>query len=140
MANTTDYNFDLCKEICQRLIDEDFSNVSQILVTNVKYPARSTFFKWKRENKELSDLYTIIQQDKGELFVEEIDQVWQDLKNGLIDAPSARVLIDTLKWKAAKYYPKMYGDKIDVTSKDEKINSVTEVIFKRIDANGDITS
>jgi hypothetical protein len=34
------------------------------------------------------------------------------LKNGLYDASTANVLIQTLKWKASKYYPKMFGDKV----------------------------
>ena len=45
-----------------------------------------------------------------------------DLKKGRYDGSVARVLIDTLKWKASKYYPKMFGDKLDVTTDGEKIN------------------
>ena len=53
----------------------------------------------------------------------EIYQTLKDLKNKTIDASQARVLIDTYKWIASKYYPKMFGDKLDLTSKDEKIET-----------------
>jgi hypothetical protein len=36
----------------------------------------------------------------------------QGLKEGTYDPSTANVLIQTLKWKAAKYYPKMFGDKV----------------------------
>lgn len=114
------YNFELCKEICVRLYDESLTDV---LNSDDRFPARSTFFEWKRNNKELSDLYVNIAQDKGILFIEEIDQTIQDLRDKTIDPSSANVIIQSLKWKAAKFYPKMFGEKseIDITSKGESI-------------------
>ena len=47
-------------------------------------------------------------------------------------APTARVLIDTEKWKACKFYPKMYGDRQELTLKAEK--SFKEFL-KEIDNN-----
>jgi hypothetical protein len=41
-----------------------------------------------------------------------MDEIWEGCRLGKYDPSTARVLIDTLKWKAAKYYPKMYGDKV----------------------------
>jgi hypothetical protein len=118
----TKYNFELAKEICEQLYDKSLSDV---LRSKKNYPARSTFFLWKRENSELSDLYVNIAQDKGVLFIEEIDQTIIDLKNGKIDPSTANVIIQALKWKAAKFYPKMFGDKseVDITSKGEKIST-----------------
>ena len=52
-----------------------------------------------------------------------MESVYDKVKSGEIDASTGRLLIDTLKWKAAKYYPKMFGDKIDHTTGGEKINT-----------------
>ena len=126
MANVTKYDFKLAKEICEKLYDtETYPNLSKVLKSDKRYPARSTFFLWKREHKELSDLYVNIQQDRGELFIEEIDQAVQDLKNGKLEASEANVIIQALKWKAAKFYPKMFGDNkaIDHTPKGESIKT-----------------
>jgi hypothetical protein len=116
------YNFELCKEICLKLYLPEFKSVGQVLETDERFPARSTFYKWKREHKEISDLYVNIQQDQTHLFIEEIDQTIEDLRSGLIDPSTANVIIQALKWKAAKYYPKMFGDKSEVQQNTTTVN------------------
>jgi hypothetical protein len=66
-------------------------------------------------------------QDKAESVDAQMDEIWDGCKNGLYDPATARLLIDTLKWKAGKYYPKMFGDKIDHTTDGEKIQSTVIV-------------
>ena len=134
MARPTTYTFDLCTDICEELYA---NSLTDVLAGNEDYPARSTFFKWKREHKELSDLYVNIAQDRGILFIEEIDQTVEDLKHGQIDPSTANVIIQTLKWKAAKFYPKMFGEKVDLTSGGEKLPE-TKVINLKI-SNEDIS-
>ena len=121
MARLTEYNYDLCIEICDLVANG--SHIIDALNSNDNYPSWSTFRRWKRDNDELQTLYTRSIQDKSEMVIFEINQTMSDLKSNLIDASQARVLIDTYKWLASKYYPKMFGDKLDLTSKDEKIES-----------------
>lgn len=111
VGRPTTYDFELVGEICRRISDGE--KLPDILEKE-GMPARSTFFKWKRENKPFSDLYVNVQQDKGELLIEEIDSTVESLKIGRIEPSAANVIIQTLKWKAAKFYPKMFGDKVDV--------------------------
>jgi hypothetical protein len=120
MARLTEYNFDLCVEICNRIADGD--NIKTILASKDEYPSFPTWCKWKRENAELLNLYVNSIQDKGESVDAQIDEIWQGCKNGMYEASIANVLIQTLKWKAAKYYPKMFGDKIDHTTNGKDIN------------------
>lgn len=122
MARLTEYNIDLCKEICEKV--SLGSHIKDVLNSNDKYPSIPTWNRWKREQPELLNLYTCSIQDKAEMVIWEINQAMSELKAGVIDAPSARVIIDTYKWMAAKFYPKMFGDKIDITSGNEKINTV----------------
>lgn len=121
MARLTEYNYDLCVEICDLVANG--SHIVDALNSNNNYPSWSTFRRWKRDNDELQTLYTRSIQDKSEMVIFEIYQTLKDLKNKTIDASQARVLIDTYKWIASKYYPKMFGDKLDLTSKDEKIET-----------------
>ena len=125
MARLHEYNFDLCIEICERISNGE--NIKSILASDDRYPVFQTWCNWKRRNKELLDLYTQSKQDKSEIVDSKIDEVMDDLRNGVIDPPTARVLIDTLKWKAGKYYPKMFGDKIDVTSGGEEIKQTPTI-------------
>jgi len=122
MARLTEYNFDLCVEICNQVADGN--NIKTILASKEEYPVFSTWCKWKRENQELSNLYVNSIQDKGESVDAQIDEIWQGCKNGLYDASIANVLIQTLKWKASKYYPKMFGDKIQQEHSGEVTTNV----------------
>lgn len=121
MARLTEYDYDLCVEICERVSLGE--HIKDVLDSIESYPTFPTWCRWKREHDELFNLYTRSIQDKSEMVIFEINQAMSDLKNNLIDASQARVLIDTYKWLASKYYPKMFGDKLDLTSKDEKIES-----------------
>ena len=109
MARLCEYDIEVCKEICEEVANG--KNVIDVLNSNEQFPSWSTFRNWKRDNEELQTLYTSSIQDKAEAVDFEIDNIMRDCKTGEIDPPTARVLIDTLKWKAAKYYPKMFGDK-----------------------------
>lgn len=120
MARPSEYNFELCKAICDQVADGE--NIISVLKES-SYPSWSTFRRWKNENEELRTLYVNSQQDKGIALENEIDDVMASLKAGEIDASTANVLIQTLKWKMAKFYPKLFGDKIDHTTNGEKITS-----------------
>lgn len=128
MARPSEYNFDLCVEVCKEVANG--FNVKTVLSSKSEYPDFSTWCKWKRENDELFNLYTRSIQDKAESVDEEIDHIMSEVRAGDIDAPTGRLLIDTLKWKAAKYYPKMFGDKVDHTTNGKDLPaSIPVMIF-----------
>ena len=105
------YSKELCIEICDKVASG--KNIKKVLAEKEEYPTFQTWCNWKREYKELFDLYVKSIQDKSEAMDEAIDDCMLMLKNGEIDASTANVLIQTLKWKASKYYPKMFGDKVE---------------------------
>ena len=119
----SEYDYDLCLEICEQV--SLGKNIKDVLDSKEEYPSFPTFCKWKRENDELLNLYINSIADKAEMVDAQIDEIWLGCKNGQYEPSVANVLIQTLKWKAAKYYPKMYGDnkQIDHTSKGEKIQT-----------------
>lgn len=129
MANTTKYDFELCKLICDELANGN--NIKKILESSSLYPNWSTFRRWKNEHEELRTLYVNSQQDKGIALEDEIDDVMKSLRDGEMEASVGNVLIQTIKWKMAKFYPKVFGDKVDVTSGGDKIQSAPTAI--RID-------
>lgn len=119
------YNIDLASEICEDVAGG--GNIMDVLDKKKSYPSWPTFRRWKRDHIELRTLYVNAIQDKSEAVLFEIDQTLQELREGLIDASTANVIIQTLKWKAAKFYPKMFGDNkgIDITTKGESIKDLT---------------
>jgi len=120
MARLTEYNFELCKEICDQVADGD--NIVRILKNNKDFPTWSTFRRWKNEHEELRTLYVNSQQDKATALENEIDEIWLGCKEKEYDPSTANVLIQTLKWKMAKFYPKVFGDNksVDLNVKQEQ--------------------
>ena len=126
MARTSEYNYEMCVEICDEI--SCGKNVMAVLNSNDNYPSWPTFRRWKRDNEKLRTLYVNAIKDKSEAVLFEIDEISQDLKDESIDASRANVLIQTLKWKAAKFYPKMFGEKVDHTSSDGSMTPHTNII------------
>ena len=123
MARPNNYEYDLCVEICSEVANG--FNIKTVLSSKAEYPTFQTWCNWKRQHNELFDLYMRSIQDKAESVDEEIDNIMSEMRHGGMEHTVGRVLIDTLKWKAAKYYPKMFGDKIDVTSGNDPIQNTT---------------
>ena len=110
MARLTEYDFDLCVEICNELADGH--NIKRILASKENYPDWTTFRRWKQNNEELRTLYINSQQDKAIALENELDDLRDMLTSKEIDASTYNVLAQTIKWKMAKFYPKVFGDKI----------------------------
>jgi len=135
MARPSTYNLETCKTICDDVANG--FNIKTVLKSNEAYPTFQTWCNWKRENTELFDLYVKAMQDKSESELEEIDYVRDMLKSGEIEPSAANVLIQTSKWLASKFYPKMFGDKVDLTSGGEKLQTPPSSINVRIIENND---
>ena len=110
MARPSDYNYELCIEICDHLANGD--NIKRILTSETKYPHWTTFRRWKNENEELRTLYINSQQDKAIALENELDDLRDMLMTKEIDSSTYNTLAQTIKWKMAKFYPKVFGDKI----------------------------
>jgi len=119
----TTYNLEVALEICEKISMGE--NVVDILKKHKKYPSYPTWCKWKRENEELFKLYVNSVSDKAEVLISRMSEIEKKLEDDKISPSAANVLIQSIKWKLAKFYPKMYGEKseLDITSKGEKINS-----------------
>ena len=122
MARPSEYDFTLCEEICELIANG--GSVRSILAAKEHYPDFTTWCRWKRNNEELRNLYVNAQQDKAESLIDNIIKVRDMALNGEIEPSVANVVMQTDKWLSSKYYPKMFGDKIDHTSGGEKINQV----------------
>jgi len=126
MARPSKYNYDLCLEICEGVADGE--NIKNVLKSKPEYPTFQTFCNWKRKHNQLFDLYVKSIQDKSESVLAEIDEIQQELRDKQLDPSTANVLIQTLKWKAAKFYPKMFGEKVDHTSSDGSMTPKSTIV------------
>lgn len=76
--------------------------------------SKTTFFNYIDTDDSLKNQYTLATQRRGESAVDRIEQELENLDLETTDPAKARIKIDTLKWLACKFYPKMYGDKQEV--------------------------
>lgn len=72
-----------------------------------------SFYDYIETDQKLKETYTRAREDRGDTCTDKIEEYQKKLEDGLIDAQTARVLIDTEKWKAGKFNQRMYGDKVE---------------------------
>lgn len=73
-----------------------------------------SFYDLIEKDEELKQTYTRAREDRGDTCTDKIEEYQKKLECGQIDAQTARVLIDTEKWKAGKFNQRMYGEKQNV--------------------------
>ena len=131
MARPSEYNFDMAIEICQKVASG--LNVIDVLDSDSRYPEFPTWCTWKRNNRELLKAYLQSMQDKAEREDKEIALMIEKLESREIDPASANVIINARKWRAAKYYPKFFGDsaKLLLVGDDDDTGSVSIEIIRK---------
>lgn len=119
MGRPTDFNEELANRILERMCEGE--TVTQIC-KDADMPNKSTVFLWSVNKPDFSDRYLMAVKVLGQCRVDKIPEVIEDMRQGLIDHSMANVELNAIKWEGSKFYPKMYGDKQQVESKNENIN------------------
>jgi len=78
-------------------------------------PTRQAVFQWRANIKGFGDLFNEAMRDRAHLLVDEIVHI-ADTED---DVKKARNMIDARKWAAARYLPKVYGDRLAVTGEKD---------------------
>ena len=136
MARPTDFTLELADKICKRIADGE----SLLLICkDDDMPHRSTVHRWLLDStkKEFCDKYELSVKLRAEKMFEELVDIADDGTNDYVTKESenggeyvvadrehiqrSRLRVDTRKWYLSKVVPKLYGDKLDITSKDEKL-------------------
>ena len=84
-------------------------------------PSRVSVHAWLIKDPSFLNKYEHARELQADVYADEMDEIAHDES---IDTQRARLIIDTRKWTSSKLKPKKYGDKIDMTSKDEKIQVI----------------
>lgn len=90
-------------------------------------PPRWRIYEWFKENQDFADNYARAREDRADWRASKIDEVVAQMLNAQVEPAAARVAIDAHKWQAGKEKPKVYGEKLDVTSAGEKMQGVVVV-------------
>ena len=141
MAKPKPYDPKLGDEICDRLVDgESLRSITR----DDHMPNASTVFKWLNENEVFAKQYAHAREAQADTLADEILDIADDKTNDTEMVRSkdgeelyekantewinrSRLRVDSRKWIASKLKPKKYGDKLDVTSNNEKIGLAAEL-------------
>lgn len=99
------------------------------------YPSRRKFYDWVKDDESMRERYARAKDLHLEALFEEMEEIARNPMPETIEeigtfgskttqkdnTARSRLLIDTIKWRLAKERPTVYGDKIDITSDNEKI-------------------
>jgi hypothetical protein len=100
--------------ICEQLAE---GNSLVKILKKPKMPSYSTVMKWLRLNDDFAQNYARAREDSADNDFDNVRDIGEQVRQGLLDPSAARVAIDALKWTAGKMKPKKYGDKLDLDVK-----------------------
>jgi hypothetical protein len=59
---------------------------------------------------------------QADTLFSEMADVEAKVQAGTMDSHAARVVLDSMRWRASKLAPKVYGDRLDVSVSDNRIS------------------
>jgi hypothetical protein len=110
------YTQELVDTILQRIADgESLRSVCR----DKKMPHVSTVIKWRSENQEFLAQYEEARISQAQHLFDQLI----DIADTGEDVARDRLRVDTRKWYLSKVLPKVYGDKIDLTTDGKELPS-----------------
>jgi hypothetical protein len=136
MAYSDEEKIKIFDDICEKVVGEQMSFNKAIDDSPITL---TTFYKWLKADEQLQKAYNYAREIRADILFEDIIDIADNQEEGEeVELDGAGVVtkikrgdmirqrqlkIDARKWTIAKMQPKKYGDKLDITSKDEKINN-----------------
>lgn len=139
-----DFRQDIADEICRDLVSG--MSLRKICV-NEAMPSQGRVYQWLHENEEFQKQYAHARAKQADAIFDECLDIADECSNDftvdsegkvVIDHDAirrAQLRIDTRKWMAGKLRPKVYGDKLDLTSSDGSMTPPTVLKFVAAEAD-----
>ena len=100
-------------------------NIIDNNTTNIQLPTAYTFFKWLANDTQLAAMYHYAREVKAHKIFDEclaIADNREGNEDNIAQIQRDRLRLDARKFYLAKVLPKVYGDKVDITTNGEAIN------------------
>tara|TARA_R110002126_G_scaffold50014_1_gene137845 strand:+ start:2148 stop:2621 length:474 start_codon:yes stop_codon:yes gene_type:complete len=85
-------------------------------------PDRETVSRWMRDDPAYAAKYAYARAMQADTLFSEMADVEHKVQAGTMDSHAARVVLDSMRWRASKLAPKVYGDRLDVSVSDTRIS------------------
>lgn len=137
-----EYSDELADEICKAISTSDIG-LNHICKNTPHFPSPDVIYDWVLKIPTFGEKYARAREVQAVFLAEQILEIADDSskdtmtiegKNGLIEVEDkewtnrSKLRVDARKWLASKFYSKRFGDKVDVTSGNEKISTAPVVV------------
>lgn len=132
------YSDELADKICTQIAET--SNSLRTICKGEDMPSVGTVLKWLRTNDSFLAQYARAKEEQADFLAEEMMEIADDASKDLEGyneygkpienkefVNRSKLRVETRKWIASKLKPKKYGDKLDVTSKDEQVGAAVVI-------------
>ena len=85
-------------------------------------PDHGTVIRWMRDDAGLATKYARARMAQADVLFDRMEAVEEAVSAGTMDSHAARVVLDSMRWRASKLAPKIYGDRLDVSVSDTRIS------------------
>ena len=111
VGRPTLYTVDLAEEICDQIAD---GHSLRQICDQPGYPDRRTVLRWLGNNPDFVARANAAWQLQAEAMADEMITIIEQMEQGELEPQAARVIVDILKWRAAKLAPKKYGESMQL--------------------------
>ena len=111
IGRPSDYSDDLANQICNLMTQ----GASVATASSIVGISPASVYKWLGERPSFSEKYAHASRERAVARFERLDDTLAELRAGDIDANTARVIVDTIKWQCGKELPRRYGDKLELS-------------------------
>lgn len=109
----SDYTQDLADRICAELAQ---GKSLRTVCASDEMPALQTIFNWFKSKEGFVGQYARAKEEAADAYVEEMQDLADNVQVDKDAINKARLQIDTRKWVSSKLKPKKYGEKLDMTT------------------------
>ena len=117
------YDVDEVAEIQERVITEIQTGRSLRQVCGDEgMPNFRTVQRWIVSDGSFAVRYARARTAQADTLFDRMEAVEEAVSAGTMDSHAARVVLDSMRWRASKLAPKVYGDRLDVQVSDTRIS------------------
>jgi hypothetical protein len=85
-------------------------------------PDFRTVQRWIVADAAFAVKYARARMAQADTLFDRMEAVEEAVTAGTMDSHAARVVLDSMRWRASKLAPKVYGDRLDVSVSDARIS------------------
>ena len=85
-------------------------------------PNFRTVQRWIVSDGSFAVRYARARTAQADTLFDRMEAVEEAVSAGTMDSHAARVVLDSMRWRASKLAPKVYGDRLDVSVSDSRIS------------------